>query len=153
MTGWGRVRRSFAQTRLLVTHGVSHLHKCDEIVVVHDGEMVDQGSYQALLTRSKVLREFIHSTTTTTTTTDMGHESRRASDAGVCAHSVASRCVDGPMFVSESIRSLGSIPTEPTQVLDESNEPVVSLPTDEENTKIIQKETIQTGSVSSIDRL
>jgi ABC-type multidrug transport system fused ATPase/permease subunit len=44
-----------------VTHGVSHLHKCDDIIVVSQGNIVDHGSYNDLMNRSKILREFVHS--------------------------------------------------------------------------------------------
>ncbi|CAF5211550.1 unnamed protein product, partial [Rotaria magnacalcarata] len=41
------------KTRILVTHGVSYLHKCDKIVVVASGEIIDHGSYDELMKKSK----------------------------------------------------------------------------------------------------
>jgi ABC-type transporter Mla maintaining outer membrane lipid asymmetry ATPase subunit MlaF len=62
----------------LVTHGVSHLNKCDDILVVSQGEIVDQGSYSDLMIRSKILRDFVHSIATS----GIEHEPRRTSDIG-----------------------------------------------------------------------
>ena len=61
-----------------MTHGVSHLHKCDDIAVVHEGEIVDHGPYNELVVSSKTLRELIHSTATS----DSDQYSRRVSDTG-----------------------------------------------------------------------
>jgi ABC-type multidrug transport system fused ATPase/permease subunit len=55
------------KTRILVTHGVSHLNKCDEIIVVSQGEIVDHGSYNDLMIRSKILQDFVHSIATSNT--------------------------------------------------------------------------------------
>ncbi|CAF0918354.1 unnamed protein product [Adineta ricciae] len=52
------------KTRLLVTHGVSHLHKCDAIAVVSRGEIIDQGSYNELMNKSKTLRELVQTIAT-----------------------------------------------------------------------------------------
>ncbi|CAF1143852.1 unnamed protein product [Adineta ricciae] len=49
------------KTRILVTHGVTHLYKCDNIVVISHGKIVDQGLYNDLIERSEILREFVHS--------------------------------------------------------------------------------------------
>jgi ABC-type multidrug transport system fused ATPase/permease subunit len=62
----------------LVTHGVSHLNKCDEIIVVSQGEIVDHGSYSDLMIKSKILRDFVHSIATS----DAEQSSRHASDIG-----------------------------------------------------------------------
>jgi ABC-type transport system involved in cytochrome bd biosynthesis fused ATPase/permease subunit len=62
----------------LVTHGVSHLNKCDEIIVVSQGEIVDHGSYNDLMIGSKILRDFVHSIATSNTE----QSSRHASEIG-----------------------------------------------------------------------
>jgi len=62
----------------LVTHGVSHLNKCDEIIVVSQGEIVDHGSYNDLMIGSKILRDFVHSIATSNTE----QYSRHASEIG-----------------------------------------------------------------------
>ncbi len=62
----------------MVTHGVSHLSKCDDIIVVSQGEIVDHGSYDILMIRSKILRDFVHSVATSNTEQDQ----RRPSDIG-----------------------------------------------------------------------
>ncbi|CAF4884216.1 unnamed protein product, partial [Rotaria sp. Silwood1] len=49
------------KTRLLVTHGVSHLQKCNDIMIVSEGEIVDHGSFNDLMLRSKILQDFLHS--------------------------------------------------------------------------------------------
>lgn len=43
---------------------MSHLHKCDEIVVVSRGEIVDQGPYDELMNKSKTLRELVQTIST-----------------------------------------------------------------------------------------
>lgn len=62
----------------MVTHGVSHLNKCDDILVVSQGEIVDQGSYSDLMIRSKILRDFVHSIAIS----EAEHEPHRNSDIG-----------------------------------------------------------------------
>jgi ABC-type multidrug transport system fused ATPase/permease subunit len=37
------------KTRLLVTHGITYLPKCDHIIVIKNGRVSEQGSYQELL--------------------------------------------------------------------------------------------------------
>ena len=68
------------QTRLLVTHGISHLNKCDDIMVVSQGEIVDRGSYNDLMIGSKILQDFVHSIATT----DTEQNQHRASEIGKC---------------------------------------------------------------------
>lgn len=51
----------------MVTHGISHLSKCDHIFVVSQGEIIDQGSYSGLMIRSKTLQDFVHSVATSHT--------------------------------------------------------------------------------------
>jgi ABC-type methionine transport system ATPase subunit len=60
----------------LVTHGVSHLNKCDDVIVVSQGEIVDHGSYADLMIRSKILRDFVYSVSTS----DTEQHPRHASD-------------------------------------------------------------------------
>ncbi|UJR14426.1 hypothetical protein I4U23_001423 [Adineta vaga] len=122
------------KTRLLVTHSISHLHKCNDIIVVCNGEIADQGSYHDLIQQSKTLRDFIQSTATS----DSEQYARQTSN-------------------TESIKSVSSIPLELIENLSESSEmlgeqgeaQLVSVEIEDEKTKIIQKETIQTGSVKS----
>jgi ATP-binding cassette subfamily C (CFTR/MRP) protein 3 len=37
------------KTRFLVTHGITYLPKCDHIIVIKNGKVSEQGSYQELL--------------------------------------------------------------------------------------------------------
>jgi ABC-type methionine transport system ATPase subunit len=60
----------------LVTHGVSHLYKCNEIVVVSRGEITDHGTYNELMNKSKILRDLVHSIVTS-------EAERKSSDAGI----------------------------------------------------------------------
>ena len=57
---------------------MSHLHKCDAIAVVSQGEIVDQGVYNDLMQSSKILRELVYSMNTANSEPSL----RRASDAG-----------------------------------------------------------------------
>lgn len=47
-----------------MTHGVSYLDKCDDIIVVSQGEIVDQGPYNESIRKSKILRDIVHSVAT-----------------------------------------------------------------------------------------
>jgi ABC-type methionine transport system ATPase subunit len=67
-----------------VTHGISHLHKCDDIFVVSQGEIVDQGPYKDLMNRSKILRELVHSITTS----NKEQYQRQMSSQGKCDKNV-----------------------------------------------------------------
>ncbi len=59
----------------MVTHGVSHLNKCDEIIVVSQGEIVDHGSYNELMIKSKILQDFVHSIASSNTEQSSRHTS------------------------------------------------------------------------------
>ena len=52
-----------SKTRVLVTHGISFLPHVDQIVVVDDGEIREQGTYHELLAKkgafAEVLMQFI----------------------------------------------------------------------------------------------
>ena len=47
------------QTRVLVTHGVSYLPYTDHIIVLKEGHISEQGSYQQLLSRDGAFAVFI----------------------------------------------------------------------------------------------
>lgn len=49
-----------AQTRILVTHGMSFLPQADHILVLVEGEITESGSYQELLSRHGAFADFIH---------------------------------------------------------------------------------------------
>ncbi|CAF3222819.1 unnamed protein product, partial [Rotaria sp. Silwood2] len=120
------------KTRLLVTHGLSHLNKCNDIIVVSQGEIIDHGTYNDLMIRSIILQDFVHSIALSRTQ----HYQHQTSD----------------------IESPKSIPTTPSELLhksfeftendiqhDELHPTIIEI--EEEKKKTIQKETIQTGSV------
>ena len=48
-----------AQTRLLVTHGITYLPQVDQIIVLKDGEISEVGSYKELLTQKGAFAEFL----------------------------------------------------------------------------------------------
>ena len=48
-----------AQTRLLVTHGITSLPQVDQIIVLKDGEISEVGSYKELLTQKGAFAEFL----------------------------------------------------------------------------------------------
>ncbi|KAK8776949.1 hypothetical protein V5799_029711 [Amblyomma americanum] len=47
------------KTRLLVTHGISYLPQMDQIIVLRDGRIEEQGTYQELLQRKGALAELL----------------------------------------------------------------------------------------------
>ncbi|KAF9436431.1 hypothetical protein BGZ76_003993 [Entomortierella beljakovae] len=47
------------KTRLLVTHGINHLHEVDQIVVLKDGQVIENGSYDELLGTQKIFYQLI----------------------------------------------------------------------------------------------
>lgn len=61
-----------------MTHGVSYLDLCDDIIVVYQGEIVDKGSYNKLIMKSKIFRDIVHSVATS----DTEQYQRRANDFG-----------------------------------------------------------------------
>jgi ABC-type methionine transport system ATPase subunit len=61
------------------------LHKCNDIIVVSQGEIVDHGLYNDLMIRSKILRDFVHSVGTS----DTEQYQRRTSDSGKYNYSEA----------------------------------------------------------------
>ncbi|CAF3905522.1 unnamed protein product [Rotaria sp. Silwood1] len=67
------------KTRLLVTHGVSHLQKCNDIMIVSEGEIVDHGSFNDLMLRSKILQDFLHSIDTS----NAERSQHRGNDLGI----------------------------------------------------------------------
>jgi len=52
---------SWAQTRILVTHGIGFLSHMDEIVVITNGIISEHGTYQELLSHNGPFAEFINS--------------------------------------------------------------------------------------------
>lgn len=44
-----------------MTHGVSHLSQCDDIIVVSQCRIVDRGPYKDLIIKSKILKDFVRS--------------------------------------------------------------------------------------------
>src|SRR5262249_30482919 len=42
-------------TRILVTHAVHMVHECDQLVVLDDGEIVEQGTFDSLMEQKQVL--------------------------------------------------------------------------------------------------
>ncbi|CAF3803663.1 unnamed protein product [Adineta steineri] len=122
------------KTRLLVTHGVSHLHKCSEIIVVARGEIVDYGSYNDLMNTSKILRELVYSITTQET-------ERKSSDP-------EPRSPDTPL-VDVSLADVLRVAEDDIQ--HETTKPATAeiTPSElkEKKDKLIQKEAVETGSV------
>jgi len=49
------------RTRLLVTHRLSVLHKVDQILFLQEGRIVDRGTYNELMSRSPLFREYTQS--------------------------------------------------------------------------------------------
>ena len=50
---------NIAQTRVLVTHGITFLPQVDQIIVLKDGEITETGSYKELLTQKGAFAEFL----------------------------------------------------------------------------------------------
>lgn len=47
------------KTRVLVTHGITYLPECDDIFVLKDGEVSEQGTYKELLAKKGSFAEFL----------------------------------------------------------------------------------------------
>lgn len=47
------------QTRILVTHGMNFIRQMDHIVVLKDGKISEQGSYDELVSRNGEFQEFL----------------------------------------------------------------------------------------------
>lgn len=47
------------KTRVLVTHGITYLPECDNIYVLKDGEVSEQGTYKELLEKKGAFAEFL----------------------------------------------------------------------------------------------
>ena len=47
------------KTRLLVTHGVTYLPKADQIIVMKDGKVSEQGSYENLVSQKGEFANFL----------------------------------------------------------------------------------------------
>jgi ABC-type multidrug transport system ATPase subunit len=56
------------------------LHKCDDIVIISHGEIVDHGPYNELMNTSKILNELVHSIAVS----EKEQYQRQASEAGKC---------------------------------------------------------------------
>ena len=109
-----------------MTHGVSHLSRCDQILVLDHGSIVDEGSYDVLIDRSVLLKELVRSTTES----DFVEEQP----------------------LSASTQSMTDI-NNSTSDFSETSAPTVvkvQLEIDDQSkdNKTMKKETVQTGSVS-----
>ena len=49
------------QTRILVTHGLTHLPDCDRIIVMHEGQIIESGTYDELMVKDGKLKEIMKS--------------------------------------------------------------------------------------------
>lgn len=49
------------RTRLLVTHRLTVLHRVDNILFMQEGRIIDQGTYNELMSRSQLFREYTQS--------------------------------------------------------------------------------------------
>ena len=49
------------QTRILVTHGLTHLPDCDRVIVMHEGQIVESGTYDELMVNDGKLKEIMKS--------------------------------------------------------------------------------------------
>uniref|UniRef100_A0A4W3JJU3 ATP-binding cassette, sub-family C (CFTR/MRP), member 3 n=1 Tax=Callorhinchus milii TaxID=7868 RepID=A0A4W3JJU3_CALMI len=78
------------KTRVLVTHGVSFLPQVDHIVVLVDGRVSEQGSYQQLLERQGAFAEFLH--------TYAQSEEPNEELAGQCPEGGGGQCLWGSQF-------------------------------------------------------
>ncbi len=137
----------------MVTHGISHLHKCDDIIVISQGEIADQGPYNDLMNRSKILRELVHSIAAS----DKEKYQTQLSDLGKCEKYVFNEYKSrSSWFILEDQKSAPASPAElfqnPLEITENKDEPQpLPIEIGEEKKKLIQKETVQTGSVSSTD--
>ena len=113
-----------------MTHGISHLHKCEKIIVVSRGEIIDEGSYDDLINTSKILREFVQSTATSD-----NQEQYQCQISSVPAS--PEEPSDNPLIILDNDLQQDQLQSPPNEI-------------EEEKKKLIQKETVQTGSVSSI---
>jgi ABC-type multidrug transport system fused ATPase/permease subunit len=50
------------KTRLFVTNSFDHLNECDQIIMLDKGQIIDMGSYNDLITNSKLFNDLIKST-------------------------------------------------------------------------------------------
>ncbi|CAF3925067.1 unnamed protein product [Rotaria sp. Silwood2] len=98
------------KTRLLVTHGIAHLHKCNEIVVVSRGEIIDHGPYDELMNKK------------------------------------AKTPPTSPIEIKENILKVAE-----DKIHEEiTTAEITSYESKEKKDKLIQKETVETGSVKLI---
>jgi hypothetical protein len=93
-------------------------------MVISQGEIVDHGSYNDLMIRSNILRDFVHSVVNSDT--DQGQKS---------LPTTPSELIPNQFEISEN------------DVQQQQSQPI-SVEVGEEVKKIIQKETVQTGAVS-----
>uniref|UniRef100_A0A1I7YSQ1 ABC transporter domain-containing protein n=1 Tax=Steinernema glaseri TaxID=37863 RepID=A0A1I7YSQ1_9BILA len=47
------------KTRVLVTHGIHFLKHCDRVIVLKDGQISEQGTYQELIASKGAFAEFL----------------------------------------------------------------------------------------------
>jgi ATP-binding cassette subfamily B protein len=53
-----------SRTVLLLTHRLRSIREADRIVVLHEGRLVQQGGYEALISQPGVFREMVDPTVT-----------------------------------------------------------------------------------------
>lgn len=63
-----------AQTRVLVTHGLSFLPQTDLILVMVEGQITEVGSYQQLMAEEGAFAEFLRTYATVDQTEDGGEQ-------------------------------------------------------------------------------
>ncbi|UJR38757.1 hypothetical protein I4U23_031422 [Adineta vaga] len=125
------------KTRIFVTHTLSHLHKCDDIVVISHGEIVDHGSYNELMQKSKILKELVHSVVTS----EKEQHQQQASKVEMRKRAPATpiELIQNPCHKIQD-----DIPNDQSQL---TTIEIIPSDIEEVEKQLIQKEVLQTGSV------
>uniref|UniRef100_A0A914LQE5 Uncharacterized protein n=2 Tax=Meloidogyne incognita TaxID=6306 RepID=A0A914LQE5_MELIC len=134
------------KTRVLVTHGLSFLKYCDQIIVVKDGQVTESGSYHDLLKSSGELSEIIEEyvlkqQSTTDTNEEPDDEIMDVLDELEKIHPEKSL----PRLSARRVTSESE--TSGKAVMPQQKESTTTIPQKKLITKIIEKEEVFTGKV------
>ncbi|KAK0424597.1 hypothetical protein QR680_008742 [Steinernema hermaphroditum] len=142
------------KTRILVTHGVHFLKHCDRVIVLKDGQISEQGTYQELITARGAFAEFLEefvtkaierrrTTSTSAVSCDEEEEDDEVkeviSDLGAFSPEMKRRFESQLSHVSRtSGEHKAHVVAHETEVLKES---------DDEDGRLIEEESVEKGQV------
>ncbi len=135
-------------TRVLVTHGITFLPHTDHIIVLTDGKVTEQGSYEDLLQKNGDFAKFLIEYMNDDANSEVADEVKEQ-----LKNTMGVKELQSQVSRKDSVSNYGSESDSPSLKKDDGEnlkKPVgEKKPVSSSGTKLIEKEAVETGSVKS----